>query len=180
MDELEKYIRENRDAFEEKGPEDRVWKRLEGSLWKTDEKQEKKRPGLYFSKTFRKWAAVAAVFFLAVSFVAFIRTYQVKKELVTQGIPADLRDARAYYTAQINSRIAQIDRLQPRRLTGDSAVWHMLGQEDAEFERLRKALSENPDNPHVRAAFVEYYRSRLEVLKRIQDRLEQSRSSLKK
>ncbi len=180
MDELEKYIRSNRDAFEEKGPEDAVWRRLEKSLRNTNEKPEKKRPMLYFSRTFRKWVAVAAVFFLAVSFVAFIRTYQVKKELVTQGIPSDLRDARAYYTAQMDSRIAQIKRLQPEGLSGDSAVWNMLGQEDAEFERLRKALSENPDNPHVRAAFVEYYRSRLEVLKRIQDRLEQRKSPLKK
>lgn len=172
MDELEKYINENRDAFDGQEPDEAVWQRLEKTLGKADKKPKKKKSVLYFSGSFKKWAAVAAVFLLAVSFVAFVRTYQVKQEMAMQVIPTDLLDARAYYKTQINSRIAQIKRLQPQGLAGDSAIWKMFGKEGKEFDRLRDALAENPDNPHVRAAFVEYYRSRLEVLKNIQKRLE--------
>lgn len=178
MDELEKYIRDNRSAFEEKGPEKDVWSRLEKSLWKED--RNLKRAIVQFAKPVRKWVAVAAMFILAVSFAAFVRTYQVKQEMREQVIPSDLLDAQAFYKTQIHAHITRINRLRPEGLSGDSAVWKMFGENDAEYDRLRDALSANPNNPHVRAAFVEYYRSRLEILKRIQNRLENKNTPLKK
>lgn len=86
-------------------------------------------------------------------------------------IPADLKDAQAYYEQRISGRIAEIKRLSPER-GGDSVLWQAFARRDEEYERLSRALRENPGDPHVKAAFVEFYRSRLEVLTRIASQLE--------
>lgn len=171
MDRLEKYIRDHREAFDEDNPDDGVWRRLEEQLWRADPSSVKRRRIFYLSGRFKKRVAVAAVFFLGITFVAFVRTYQVKKEAIQQAIPPDLQEARAFYKSRIQNEIAGISRLRSPERVIDSSFLHLFEDEDTEYDRLSKALRENPDNPHVRAAFVEYYRSRLEVLKRIRKRL---------
>jgi len=172
MDELEKYIKKNRGAFEEKGPDDAVWEKLQKNLKEISPKSPR-RKNMHFSKTAKKWTAIAAAFLLCISFAAFVRTFQVKHKIQRQSIPADLVEARAYYKGLIDNHIAQINKMDAAFTEGDSTIWHLFGEDDKEYQRLKEDLKVNPDNPHVRAAFVEYYRSRLEVLKRIQKRIAQ-------
>lgn len=172
MDKLEKYIRDHREAFDEGAPDPAVWEKLEHALWEEKGLGKRSRKAFHISLRVRKWVAVAAIFLLCVSFAAFVRTYQVKKEVLQQAIPSDLQEARAYYKSQIRARIARISSLEPEGAARDSSLWQLFGEDDTEYERLHDALRENPGNPHVRAAFVEYYRSRLEVLKRIEKRME--------
>jgi hypothetical protein len=116
--------------------------------------------------------SVAAVFLLCIFLAAFMRTYQVKTETLDTAIPADLREAQAYYEGRISTKIERIRSLDSLQKKADTDLWQMFGQRDGEYDRLCQALRENPGNEHVRAAFVEYYRSRLEVLKGIEKRLE--------
>ena len=177
MDKLEKYITEQREAFDRQQPPEAVWLRLEKQLAAEQEAgRSPKRKIMPLFPRAKKWLSVAAVLLLCVSFAAFIRTYQVKSTIAQQAIPTDLQEAQAYYKTQIKNHIARINQLRPDNPDGDSALWHMLGEEDAEYHRLRNALKDNPDNPHVRAAFVEYYRSRLEVLKRMEDRMKDKKN----
>lgn len=171
MDNLEKYIRGHRDEFDEDKPGANVWDNLQHRLYEDSLKTKKPAIIRRMSLSAKKWVAVAAVLLLCVSFAAFIRTYQVKKEIAHTAIPTDLRDAQAYYETRIHTKIERIKSLETNG-TRDSSLWHLFGERDAEYNRLQKALRENPGNPHVRAAFVEYYRSRLEVLKRIEQHLE--------
>ncbi len=173
MDSLEKYIQNHREEFEQEGPDPKVWDKLEHRLWEEEKPKPEKQKIIFLNRNFRKWAAVAAVFLLGITFVAFVRTYQVKKEALQQVIPSDLLQAKAFYKAQINNEITRIKGLQPQKSSFDSSFLQLFNDNDAEYDRLTSALRENPDNPHVRAAFVEYYRSRLEVLKRIHKRLEE-------
>lgn len=171
MDDLEKYINDQRDAFDDDKPREEVWDKLQHRLYEDSLKTKKPALIRHLSLSAKKWVAVAAVLLFCVSFAAFIRTYQVKKEIAHTAIPADLRDAQAYYETRIRTKIERIKLLETKDRR-DSSLWHLFGERDPEYDRLQKALHENPGNPHVRAAFVEYYRSRLEVLKRIEQHLE--------
>lgn len=175
QDDLEKFIQDHRDEFEDAGPNDKIWDRISSSL---QLKGEKKIHGhkagiLSISRSAKRWASAAAIFVLCVSFAAFIRTYQVKNQMMDSAIPQDLREAQSYYENRITVKIDRIKAMESvQKDNADTSLWKLFGQRDEEYIRIKKALEENPGNAHVRAAFVEYYRSRLSVLKQIEQHLE--------
>lgn len=170
-DSLERFVREHRSSMEQESPDPAVWARLEKSLGEVP--GTRRSPGriIPMRRSPKRWISAAAVLLLCVSLAAFIRTYQVRQVEET-AIPADLLEAQAYYETRISQGLDRIKRLsqnQPGRT--DTSLWQLMAERDQEYQRLRQALGENPGNAHVRAAFVEYYRSRLEVLRRVEEHL---------
>jgi len=63
---LEKFIRKNRDEFDDADPSGKVWKNIEQSL-------PAKRDGKHFTiRDIYKWSAAAAIFFIALTSVYFL------------------------------------------------------------------------------------------------------------
>jgi hypothetical protein len=120
--------------------------------------------------------AAAAIMGSVILLAAFVRTYQVTS-ISRDAIPADMQDARAYYEQRIAAKIERIKALEAGVGDRDTSLWHLFGERDGEYIRLSQALAENPGNAHVRAAFVEYYRSRLEVLNGIEAHIKRRESS---
>lgn len=175
QDDLEKFIRENREAFQEGAPADKVWDRLKDSLQETSgDKSRPKTLILRFSRSGKRWISAAAVLLLCISLAAFIRTYQITSQRMDTAIPADLQEAQGYYENRISQQIIKIKSLNLQAGSHDNSLVQLFGERDAEYGRLREALRENPGDAHVRAAFVEYYRSRLEVLNRVEKQLEEN------
>lgn len=171
-DDIEKLIRTHRGDFDSAVPGSRVWAGIEKAFPGDLRPERKVKTAHRFFRSGKRWISAAAVLFLGIFLAAFIRTYQVKSEMANTAIPADLRDAQAYYESMIESKIRDIKALPGPQQYADTSLLHMLGERDAEYDRIRDDLHSNPGNPHVRAAFIEYYRSRLEVLKRIKAHLE--------
>lgn len=171
---LEKYIRDHRDDFDDSVPDPAVWDKLQARLFDTLGKVKKKPAVIHrISRSGKRWLSAAAVLFIGLSLAAFIRTYQVKTKMADTAIPTDLLDAQAYYENRITLKIERIKSIESNKNNpADTSLWQLFGQKDDEYKRIRKDLHNNPGNPHVRAAFVEYYRSRLEVLNRIEKHLE--------
>lgn len=171
-DGIEQFVAENRNAFEGEGPGTAVWQRLQERLAADEEGR-----GLKIRRfPARRWSSVAAVLVLCLSMAAFVRTFQITGPKINSSIPADLRTAQAFYQNQIN---LQIDRI--KSITANNGENKVLFENftgpDQEYRRVTEALRENPGDPHVRAAFVEYYRSRLAVLNRIEGYLSQKTES---
>lgn len=172
-DDIEKFITEHRAAFEDAVPSQNIWENLEKSLPAAEIPVRLKKATVIrrLSRSGKRWISAAAVLFIGIFLAAFIRTYQVKSNMADHAIPTDLRDAQAYYESKIDFKIKEIKAIPSRGQATDTSLLHLFGERDAEYDRIRKDLHNNPGNPHVRAAFVEYYRSRLEVLNRIEDHL---------
>lgn len=168
-DDFERFIDDHRADFESERPDPHVWSRLEAALDSDKKAVNQPVAGKYFMHT-KRWFTAAAALLLCISLAAFVRAYQVETQMVDRAIPGDLRDAQAYYNHRITLQVARIKTLSASR-GGDSAVWEAFTRPDEEYDRLIKALKENPGEPHVRAAFVEFYRSRLQVLIRIEKQL---------
>lgn len=171
-DGLEKFIQHNREQFEKEIPSAEIWERLQERL--SEARDQKRREGRIhrLSRSGRRWLSAAAVFFIGLSLAAFIRTYEVKSRLADTAIPSDLADAQAFYENRIALRIERIKSLESQKnQPADTSLWQLFGQKDEEYERIRKDLHNNPGNAHVRAAFIEYYRARLEMLKRVETHL---------
>ncbi|HEX5554337.1 MAG TPA: hypothetical protein VFX43_13915 [Chitinophagaceae bacterium] len=176
MDDIEKFISDHREAFDDTEPDATIWKNLQPRLAVEISGAKANQTIMRrLSRSSKRWISAAAVLLLCISLAAFVRTYQVKKQIMDRAIPTDLRDAQAYYEHRITVKIDRIRSISSQQTNQpDTSLWQLFGQRDAEYNRLRKALQENPGNAHVRAAFVEYYRSRLEVLNRIEDHLEEN------
>lgn len=170
-DNLERFIKSHRAEFERQQPDPRIWDRLESALDSTN--LSKPAPGRIrrlFTGS-KRWVAIAATGLLCISLAAFVRAYQVEVRAPERYIPQDLREAAGYYEQQMSVKVARIKKLAA--LEGaDSTIWEAFVLPDSEYDRLRKAVSENPGEPHVRSAFIEFYRSRLEVLTRVEAQLE--------
>lgn len=173
-DEFEKFIRDHREDFDDSIPDSKIWNKLETRLFNAPSEVKKQSAVIRrISRSGKRWLSAAAVLFIGLSLAAFIRTYQVKTKIANTAIPSDLLDAQAYYENRIALKIERIKSIELGKDNPvDTSLWQIFGQKDAEYERIRKDLHDNPDNPFVRSAFVEYYRSRLEVLKRIKAHLE--------
>jgi len=63
---LEKFIRKNRDDFDDADPSNKVWKNIEHSL------PRKKEAKLFTIRDIYMWSAAAAVFFIALTSVYFL------------------------------------------------------------------------------------------------------------
>lgn len=174
-DDFERFMDDHRADFESERPDPRVWSRLEAALDSDKKAVIQPAAGKFFTHT-KRWFTAAAVLLLCISLAAFVRTYQVET-MADRAIPGDLRDAQAYYDHRISLEVARIKTLSAGR-GEDSAVWETFTRPDEEYDRVIKALKENPGEPHVRAAFVEFYRSRLQVLVRIEKHLEARDESL--
>jgi hypothetical protein len=174
-DDIEKFIRTHREEMDDAVPAGNIWDRIAQSLPEKASPARSRKGAVIrrISRSGKRWMSAAAVLFIGIFLAAFIRTYQVKTRMADHTIPSDLRDAQTYYENRIESKIREITSLPDRHNNRDTALFHLFGDRDAEYERIRKDLHNNPGNPHVRAAFVEYYRSRLEVLNRIENHLKE-------
>lgn len=183
QDSLEEYIRNHRDEFEDAVPDNKVWDRVGRDLQKEAAKDRQGHSAKFrhLSRSGKRWLSAAAIFLLCISFAAFIRTYQVKTQMMNAAIPRDLQEAQAYYENRITAKIDRIKAIESiRKDNADTSLWKLFGQHDEEYMRIKKALEENPGNAHVRSAFVEYYRSRLSVLNQIEQHLGTQDSTAKR
>lgn len=170
-DGIEKFIRNNRDAFEAERPGAEVWERLQQRLG-----EPPKDDGVPHGKVRpfgggKRWLSVAAILLLCVSMAAFVRTFQIRKQATDAFVPADLREAQAYYENCINQQMERIKLAAREHPDQDTLLSRLFPRVDPAYGRLRTALHENPGDQQVRAAFIGYYRSRLAVLDKIEDRL---------
>jgi|GEM_PF-5404375 hypothetical protein len=169
---LENFVRAHREALENQDPRPEIWNRLSDSLQASAKYKPAARQKhvLFGIRRRRPWMAAAAILGSVLVLAAFVRSYQVTSATMA-AIPADMQEARAYYEQRIAAKIERIKTLEAGIKDRDTSLWHLFGQRDGEYSRLRRALAENPGNAHVRAAFVEYYRSRLEVLNSLEDHI---------
>lgn len=182
FDHIEKFIQDHRQEFDDQIPDNKIWASLESGLAGAEQGKSKRRKTniRYLSTRAKRWLSAAAVLLLCISLAAFIRAYQVKQQMMDPAIPADLQKAQVYYENQIAIEIDRVKSAESvQNNQADTSLWQIFGRRDEEYNRIRKALLENPGNAHVRAAFVEYYRSRLSVLNQINRHLEATDSLIK-
>ncbi|MBN2213439.1 MAG: hypothetical protein JW723_04280 [Bacteroidales bacterium] len=167
-DKLEKYIIENREAFDIHEPGEGVWKKIEKNI-------QPKR-----SVNWRTiiWRAAAVVLIFAASYmvhdlldgkkreIARSRTKK-EKELV---IP-ELREAEIYYSTLINEKLQEIKPMFSEDPMLEKEIRYDLNQLDSIYRELKNDLRDNIANQEVIEAMIQNYRMRLNILEDILSQL---------
>lgn len=155
---LETFVKENKKAFEGKGPSDELWNRIAIALDKQEKAGKRKKPGFY------RWMNVAALLILSAGLYVAVRDHQdgnavavadvnpafAKKEIHLASLIEEKKDSLQIYSEK-NPELYQ-------KFTGDI---HKL---DADYEILKKQLQTSPDRESVVRAMLKNLEIRANIL----------------
>ena len=173
MDKLEKFVRENRQAFDAKTAKAFVWEGIESKL---NEQAESKGITKVISLRSRiyRYAKVAAVGLVLLTIGGFLGSYWTdqnqEKQFSFGVINEEYQELETFYAAQVN---LQLNQLGGYRL--DESLMKDIEELDASFEELQKELKiqgVEADSEEIINAMIDNYQSKIEILERVLSRLE--------
>ncbi|HVB04224.1 MAG TPA: hypothetical protein VNE41_10960 [Chitinophagaceae bacterium] len=156
---LEQFIRENREVFDDQVPGKQVWFRVDRVLGK--------KPPFRLITGLRgyKWK-LAALILLILGMTGGIRLVRIR-ESAGSVLPAPWSAMQHYYNRQITRKIALIRSQTGHKSTFSAEDLVQSELRDPAYIRLERAFQENPGDEQVQAAVHQYYQTRLEILDRI-------------
>ncbi len=165
MESLKKYIRKNRDSFDEKEP-------LEGHFDRFRQRLETRKPAKKVNLFMVAAAAAIAGLILTgtlgilynnPSFGRFNRT-----ELSLSVLSPELKEVEDYYVSQINTKYNQIKSLKDSSTPElEKEVNKTINDMDLGYYLLKKDLSDSPKQERIVSAMIQQYQIRIDMLDQI-------------
>lgn len=159
-DDLEDFVRQNRQNFDDREPSPRVWKRIESALG---------LKGKFWQEPLVLWRA-AAIFFMALSVYLLIPGAQMKPE--NARAMKEFSDVEAFYVQQISNKVELIDEFNGTEgLNGFTQDFQQL---EAMYLVLKEEMKSRPSQK-VKDALVLNLLVRVDLLNQYLERLEEER-----
>jgi hypothetical protein len=130
-DELEDFVNQNRNAFDDKEPSDKVWRKVEESLPTSGKNVWWNSVGL--------WRA-AAVIFMALSAYLLIPKTEVKQNSALA--MKEFNDVESFYIQQISDKVDLIDEFQQNE--GVNGFTQDFKQLEAQYMVLKEEMKSHP------------------------------------
>lgn len=121
--------------------------------------------------------AAAAVVLLVAGVFAIWQWQPANNTTSTWANYPELQQAEAYFQPMIVAKVQRLEQIGDKALT--AALLQDLALLEKDYETLAKDLRDNADNQQLVKAMVENYRSRLQLLERILNEIEQKQSNEK-
>jgi hypothetical protein len=176
MKNIEKYIIENRDAFNSMEPEEGHFQRFEHKL--------KKRGGTArIVQLVAPVLKIAAIFVLVAMSSLWIIDNFFTESTSPQGVSLsevspELREVEIYYTSMINEKYSEIKSID---LNSDETQKDMLLKEldemNSVYNSLKLELKNSPSNERIINAMIQYYQMKAEVMEQILGQLKELETS---
>ena len=162
-DRLEEFIKENREAFDQYEPSDKVWEQISKSKTKT----------VIFTNWFLRVAAVLAV--VAIFAVTITKTDIFNSgEIAQQSDDPELRElieAEAFYASQVNEKMDEIRKCYVAYPDIKEDVEMDLNELQQMYNELKTDLKENVSKKTVIEAMIENNRYRLKMVDEVLDQI---------
>ena len=158
MDNLERFIRENREAFDDLKAPAGVWERI----------NKKERPVVHFWK----WTAIAASALLLIS-VGYIFGLKTQSRSDIAGWD-EYQETEKFYQARIDQKMEEI-----KALPVGQEVMNDIQMLDEVYEQLRKQLLEDPnaDTQLLLSAMIKHQQQKLDIMEKVLNRVEKYKSN---
>lgn len=165
MESLKKYIRKNRDSFDEKEP-------LEGHFDRFRQKMESRKPARKVNLFMVAAAAAIAGFVLTGTIGVLYNSSSLNrlnsKELSLSVISPELKEVEDYYQSQINARYNEINTLKKSTSPEiETEVNKAIDDMDLGYKILKKDLSKSPKQERIVNAMIQQYQVRIDMLDQI-------------
>ncbi|MBT1706546.1 hypothetical protein [Chryseosolibacter indicus] len=150
-DELERFVKENRDAFDDKEPSEKIWNEVSRSI-KTG-----KKTTLWNSVVI--WRAAAMLFMALSVYLLIPKTNNITKQ--REATLNEFADVEQFYIAQISEKTALIQELH--KTEGLNGFTHDFKQLEAMYMVLKEEMKRSP-NQKVKDALVLNLLVRIDLL----------------
>jgi hypothetical protein len=164
-DRLEEFIKENREAFDQYEPSDKVWEQISKSKTKTKT--------VIFTNWFLRVAAVLTV--VAIFTVTITKTNIFNSgEIAQQSDDPELRElieAEAFYASQVNEKMDEIRKCYVAYPDIKEDVEMDLNELQQMYNELKTDLKENVSKKAVIEAMIENNRYRLKMVDEVLDQI---------
>ena len=169
MDNLEKFIVENRASFDRETPSPRVWAGIEGVL-ETRKPQARIRP-LWRALS----AAAAAILLLGLGSVIGIYAYksvQFREAPTLASLAPEFAETEQYYASRVNTRMRQLSQLNQPAVESD------IKQLDEIYAELQRELDTAPreSRDKIIQAMIRNYQIKLDILERVLEKVQTTQS----
>lgn len=156
-DQLEDFVRQNREEFDDRKPSPRVWKSIETALGFRG--RSWKQPLI--------WWRAAAIFFMALSAYLMVP----KEQMMMENVQAmkEFSDVEAFYVQQISNKVELIDEFSGN--DGLNGFTHDFQQLEAMYLVLKEEMKSRPSQK-VKDALVLNLLVRIDLLNQHLQRLE--------
>ncbi|MEM7486554.1 MAG: hypothetical protein AAF348_15205 [Bacteroidota bacterium] len=174
MDNFEKYIKENRQAFEtHKVDKDKLW---HGIALELDEESKVKTIPFWKSSTLR--IAASVIFFMGLSVMAFLMLSAPSEKNMEGYVNEELFDIDMHYQDLVHQQV-QLVKNHPRLTERDKEEFlSFMDELDNEYEQLKVEMQNNLDNELVLEAIVNNYRKRIELMENLLEQIDASKKEI--
>jgi hypothetical protein len=155
---VEDFIRSNREAFDSKQPSDKVWFKISESLF----------AGRSSSRGLLYWRAAAILFMALSAFLLFNRWSETKDSRLVLN---EFKDVESFYIREISHKIELIENTSESE-TGLNGFTHDFQQLEAMYEVLKDEMRSKPSKK-VKDALVLNLLIRIDLLNKQLEKIEQ-------
>lgn len=158
MDQLEKYIRDNREAFDMHNPPPEVWYEIQNAL-----------PGRkHDSVVMWKWISAAAIGLVLLLSGVIAGLYLSQSGFEDSAQYAEFKMAEKYYAAQFSDKMTSLAKYED-----DSALERDIAELTEQYESLSAELrqEDKPNKEQILHAMISNYQTRINLLERVLSRL---------
>jgi len=157
-DRLEEFIRENRSAFDDKEPSEKVWNNINASLGL-------RRTSVWNSLVL--WRAAAVIFMVLCGYLLIPKNTE--NSIATDNVSSEFDDVEAFYIRQISEKVEMIDEFQ--KSEGLNGFTHDFQQLEAMYMVLKEEIKTSPSQK-VKDALVLNLLIRIDLLNQQLHKLE--------
>lgn len=172
MDNFEKYIKENKEAFNvHKVDKDRLWQGITAQL---DEEDKPKVIPLWRSSGLRIAASIALV--VGLSIMAFFLVGNPNGQEIEGFASEELFEIDLHYKNLVYQQV-QLVKNHPKLSAADKDEFlSFMDELDQEYEQLKQEMRSNLDNERVLEAIVNNYKKRIELIENLLQQINASKN----
>ena len=174
MDNFEKYIKENKEAFNvHKVDKDKLWQGIATAL---EEKEAPKVIPLWKSGKFR--IAASVVFLVGLSLVTFLMLGNPNAQEMDGYASEELFEIDLHYKNLVYQQV-QLVKNHPKLSTADKDEFlSFMDELDEEYDQLKLEMKSNFDNERVLEAIVNNYKKRIELIENLLKQINASKNEM--
>lgn len=168
MDNLEKFISQNRADFDDKSPPDRTWRAIEKEVHPTAKR-------ITFWRGFKVAAAILLLLTTGAAMgIAFMNS-QNASTLASNSLTEEFLEVERFYQKEINVKVMQLASMK----IYDTSVNDDLAQLDVSINELKSEIADAPkgSEAEIISTMINNYKTKVELLERILERMENNKKT---
>jgi len=171
-DKLEEFVNQNRRDFDQQSAPNHLWEKIHGSINETSSPNKKQ------SNSIVKWiggiAAAVLIFFIGASSNIFTddrssAIYNTSPSL--SDYSPEYKEVESFYQEELKVKLAKLTNFEP-----DTIIHQDMAELEEIYGELKKELARSPESTkeQVVEAMIENYKTRIQILEMVLERLEDS------